>query len=355
MLVSLLDGLVASSPLVCLALVYGLLYGVLGLMDLTVPVRFATAGYAASLIANRFSPLSNPVKEPLAIAAGITACVVVTLFLWLLIQPLTKSAPLVTLVGSLGLAGLLRSIYQIAFGASPHIFSGYPAEAGLMILGTATTPLQLVSLAYALVMAACFGFLLYGTTSGKQLLVLSGDPEVAGCVFGIESEKLILRAVIASSVLLAPAGFLYSVGHGVTPSTGSELGLNAFVATIVAGRRRPLAAAVVALGMALLGTAAIRWNLSEWLSAALIGALLTLLWRYLTSRTVHRDGLVSVASLASLVMAGPVATAINAVLPSTLGVAQLPSDFQPLVPYVAVVGALLWRPTGIFALDTRVA
>lgn len=357
MLPPLVDGILSSTFVVCLALAYGLIYGVLGAMDLTVGARFAAAGFAGWLVANRLSGDGNPAWHPVVWLGAVAGAVAVTIPIWSLLRPLSRRAPLVMLVGSLGLASVLQAAYQAFFGATPRVFVGYPAETGLPLLRTTATPLQLLALGYVAAATAVLAFLFHCTSFGKKLRALAADPEVARCVFGLNSDRLTWIAVVASSILLAPAGLLYSIGHGITPTTGSDIGLLAFVATIVAGRQNPLGAVGAALGLMVIATLAIRWTLNETIAAALaVGFVLGARMLFGFARASARSALagVTVAIVVAVAGVGSLASLIEHAFPGRVALAQMPSAFQPLVPYFVIVCALLVRPTGLFRARHRV-
>jgi branched-chain amino acid transport system permease protein len=346
---AIVDGIVASPPVVCLALAYGIVYGLLGIMDLTVGVRFAAAGLAGWLLVAQLGIATNPASCPwlwLAVAAASASLGAV---LWILLAPLRRGADLWMLVGSFGLACAVEAGLQGGFGAGPQVFRHYPVEVGLPILGTSATPLQILSVAYTAVAVGAVALLVERSPFGHRLRALAADREIARSVFGLRPARLEWAAVLLASSIVGPAGFLYAVGQGVSPTSGARLALLGFVAAILAGRYRPLAAAGMALVLTVASSVAVRWSVANVLLAVVGLAVALHLGRVgIRSRYGPHWGLIA-GCAAALVAAAEVAGV-------TPAIAHLPSAYQPLLPWLLAAVALLWRPQGVLAEPTgRVA
>jgi branched-subunit amino acid ABC-type transport system permease component len=231
------------------------------------------------------------------------------------------------------------------------VFTGYPAETGIPFLGTAATPLQLLATGYMLLAVLSTALILSRTGFGDRLRAVAEDPEVAHSVFGLDVQRLTWQAVLFAGLLIAPAGLLHAVGNGVAPGTGSQFGLLAFVATIVAGRRRPFAAAGIALALALIGTLSTRWTLVEAIVCVILGGGSIIAVRKMSSSlpVLARGAVAAVALILAIVTSEYCVALISDALPVEISAFQIPSAYQPLIPYLAIVAALLWRPNGIFA------
>lgn len=286
-----LDLGVAGTLVAALGLACGLVYGVLGVMDLTLGVRVTVGAYAGWWVCNTLGPEVYPLNMPLAwllaaaAGAGAGACA------WVLLRPLASAGPLVALVGSLGLQEAAQAALLIGFGSSPRVFSGYPSEEGIEILGTTATPLDLAALAVTSAAILLVAVGLRRTRVGTMLIATGHDPAYAQAGLGLPVRQLEWAVMLGTGAMLGVAGFLYGVGRGVAPETGSREALLAFVATVSAGKRRPVLSAVTATALTGAGMLAIR------------GAL--------------------------------------------------PPSTEPIVPLVLVLVALLIRPEGLFAKPTR--
>ncbi|MCE9637844.1 MAG: hypothetical protein K8T90_19260 [Planctomycetes bacterium] len=357
MLPGLADGVIASPPVVCLALAYGIVFGVLGTMDLTLGVRFAASAYAAHAVTQVLGLEGDPAFHPAAWAAALAGGLVATMLTWWLVRQLEQAGQMAVLIGSLGLSFAVGAALQWAFGARPVGFAGHPVQVGHAILGTTVTPLEGLALAWTCVAVIVAAWTLTRTRFGDRLAIVSADPEFAHANLGLRRGPLAWRAVLLSACLIAPAGFLYGVGHGATSTTGSEQALLAFVAAIAAGPRRPIAAAGSAMLVVVAGRVAVRAQLLELAALMALAAILVPLALALARRRSQRATTAIVSALVIAVLAAPtVAAAIRAVAGTELGESRIPSGYQPLIPYLLLLVALLLRPRGIWAQrEDRVA
>src|SRR5687767_2077485 len=112
----------------------------MGLMDLSVSVRFTAAAYGG-WVASRWLGW-YPAHDPLVLLAAIAAAMLAAAICWALLLPLARDEPLAVLIGSLGLTYVLQAVFQLVFGPSPRVYSTHPVESGVVFLGATGTPLQ---------------------------------------------------------------------------------------------------------------------------------------------------------------------------------------------------------------------
>ena len=338
---AILDGVLASPPTVCLALAFGLVYGMLGVMDLSVPIRFAAAAYAgwyASRVLGWY-----PAADPAVLGAAAAGAVGSNWLCWRMLAPLTRAEPLIALVGSLGIAYLFQAVFQLAFGAGPRVYESYPVESGIAFLGTTATPLQLIAFGYATLAVIGLTLWLRARGLGHRLMISAADPEVAESVFAIDRARLAATTTWIASLLIAPAAVFFAIDHGVEPTTGANIGLTAFVATIVAGRQRPILGAAVALLLVITRSLAVRWSLSLLIAVA-AGALLGG-WLSRSAPSHTRRLAATLGGAAGLGMA----VRWMEVGVEWVPIILVPSGFQEVVPYLLILGCLLAKPEGLMA------
>jgi branched-subunit amino acid ABC-type transport system permease component len=341
MLSALLDGAFLAPPYVVLALAYGLVYGMMGMMDLSVAARFTAAAYGG-FFAQEILAWHPGVDPAVWLVATCASVVVGGVFFWLL-MPLLRQPVLTMLVGSLGLSYALQSVYQGALGATPRVYAHYPVEAGIEFLGTDATPLQLGAAVYAAVACLVTALLLRHGDWRRRVLAVAGDHEIAAAVFAVPRSRVAMEVTVLASILVAPAGVLYAASHGVSPTTGVDMGLLAFVAAIVVGRGRPLGAAVMALLLIVLRSVAIRWPLPNLLviGVAWVTVVASLPGRWSTVTGALR--------LAAVMSCGALALALSRRLPDWARYVVIPGSFQDVVPYTVVGLLLVLRPDGVLA------
>lgn len=341
---ALLDGMMIAPPYVCLALAYGLVYSMLGIMDLSVSARFTASAYGGWLATGLVG--WYPALDPAVLGVGLVAAVIVSTACWLLLAPLTQENSLAALIGSLGLVYVLQAAYQLAFGSVPRVYATYPVESGVSILGVFGTPLQWAGVVYALFAVLVVATLLRTRGWGRRLQAVAADPDFASAVLGISQRRIALSTALIASAITAPAAILYAASHGVSPSTGVDIGLVAFVATIVAGRERPLGAAGVAVLLVALRSASIRWTIWELSGAIVFGGVAFWIAGWWCEAIAGRVAIGLAAGVAGFVMV----RSVGEVAPTWLPAVVIPASFQDVVPYLLIVLGLMFRPAGLLSL-----
>ncbi len=351
MIEAFIDGLITSPLLVCLALAYGLVYGLLGVMDLTLGARVAMAGYGALMVAELLGVRSHPLGSVALWLGSLAGALLLATISWWLLAPLRKVESLAMLVGSLGLSYALVAAFQAVFGPTAQAFTSYPVEAGVKFLGTSATPLQLVSVLTMAVTFSALAWLLTRTRLGMAIEAVAADPELARTVFNIDRKRIEWVVVLGSSAVIAPVGFLYAVGHGVEPSTGSSQALLAFVCTIATGKFRPLWAGWTALGLGVFGSLVVGCNVAQAIllvgsSAVYFGLLSFSRPQLLAPSTAIRLG---IAVVLGLFTAEWLYGLFHPAPTSPLVVHRLPSAFKWFAQFALLTALLIWRSEGLLA------
>lgn len=274
---------------------------------------------------------------------AIVAAIGVAIITWTLLEPMVRQPPLTALIGSLGLGYVFEAVYQAAFGAQPKTYESYPVESGLEFLGTSATRLQIAATTYAVASTCLVALLLRSRSWGHRLRAVAADPELAAAVFAIRQRRLAWVTVLVASVVAAPAAVFHAASHGVSPTTGSEMGLTAFVANIVAGRGRPIGAVLIVILLVIMRSMAITrplWEIVSIIGSAGVVAFVTKRRRMSTRvRPIVIVGAAMLAFCATLTL--------RTAIPSLSRGLVVPGSFQDVVPYTFIVIALLVWPQGV--------
>jgi branched-chain amino acid transport system permease protein len=335
------DSVLIAPPYVCLALAYGLVYGMLGIMDLSIPARYTAAAYAGWVASHWL--LWYPALDPLVLLGSLFGAVVMCVFCWKLVKPLGTTSPMATLVGSLGLSYVVQAFFQLVFGAAPRVFTKYPAESGWEMLSVTATPLQWIGVCYAVTATVAVVMLTRSHRWGHRLQAVASNASLASATLGISVNRVTWSVMLVASVIVAPAGVIYAIGHGVSPTTGVDIGLVAFVAAIIAGRNRPVTSALVAFLLVLIRGVAIRFSIWEILGFLLAAtATWYLLSQFRTSRLAA-----SVAALAAGCFGYQGILIFEQRLSPTMATTIIPAAFQDVVTYSVILVIVLLRPAGL--------
>jgi len=198
----------------------------------------------------------------------------------------------------------------------------------------------LIALSYSIVAAVTVFVMLRLRGWGHNLQAVAADADLAETVFGLSRSRVEWTTAAAVAIILAPAGLFYAAGHGVTPTTGTDMSLLAFVAAIVAGRSRPIGAVLVVILLVAVRSVSIRWPLSQFILVVAGGAAMVVALR------AHWVACTRVATIATVACAVCVVALVclRWYPLDTLSFFTMPSAFQDVAPYIFIVGWLLIKP-----------
>lgn len=182
-----------------------------------------------------------------AVAAGVAISVV--FYLWVF-RALRKRAPVASLVASIGIAFLSRSVLTGFVGHDQQTFV-VPLVRAWNFGGIRVLPTDLYLAGLSLAAILLLFSLLHLTPLGRQMRAIADNPDLAR-VCGIRSERVLLALWGVVGSLCALGGMMFGVKAVVMPELGWELLIPAFAAMILGGIGSPIGAAV---GAVLLGIA----------------------------------------------------------------------------------------------------
>jgi branched-chain amino acid transport system permease protein len=266
-----LSGLSIGSVYAIFALGYTLIFSILGIINFAHGAIFTLGAYFTySLAGGAFgfngllANASLPVQLPFALAllvgsilAGIAGVVVERLAF----KPLRDRGadPLLTLVSSLGAAGVIVNLIQYLVGAEIYTFPAnvYGNMPAAINFGTAAQPIrirtvQIVIFGVSALIVVILTYLINYTKIGKALQAVAEDATTAS-LLGINTERFILITFFLSGFLGGLAGTLVGSSFSIAgPYFGIAYGLKG-LAVIVLGGLGNIPGAV--LGGLLLGLA----------------------------------------------------------------------------------------------------
>jgi len=184
-------------------------------------------------------------------AAAIAACVLLALaYYWAVLRHLRGRPLVASLLASLGLALLTRSILTFFVGQEPYVFQlplTRPLVIGAFRLQWNDIWLAGISLA---TMAVAF-LLLFATPLGRRMRAVADDPTLAR-TSGISDSRVLLSLWIIVGTVTAIAGMVIGIRTIVTPELGWNILLPAFAAAVLGGVGSPIGAVVagIVLGIA---------------------------------------------------------------------------------------------------------
>ena len=227
------SGIIAGLLIALAALGLSLIFGTTGLTNFA-HGELITFGAIATYVFNR--GLGLPV-----VAAGILAVIASAVFGFLqdrgLWRPLRNRGTglIAMMIVSIGLALLLRSIFQYGFGGSTRTLSQYVVQGrqsyGPIDLSHKEVAIVLISVVTLLV--TCFA--LMRTRLGKAMRAVSQDKDAAR-LMGIDVERIIAWTFAIGGAFAGVAGMLNGMTYPrIFPYIGIQPGLKAFIAAVLGG------------------------------------------------------------------------------------------------------------------------
>ena len=228
----LINGLIAGTAYALIALGFSLIYSTTKFFHFAHGAVYSASAYAAfGLIAFCSLPFSLSISA--AILFGAVLGMVIERLVY---RPLRTagSPPLVIIIASFGVYIVLQNVISMIFGDGVKTLRRGSPHEGLLLWGSRLTVPQLVSILTTVSLFAGTYVIVRYSRIGKILRAVANDPDLAR-VNGIETDRVIMCAFAAGSVLAAVAAILVSFDTDISPTMGMSALLMGVVATIVGG------------------------------------------------------------------------------------------------------------------------
>jgi branched-chain amino acid transport system permease protein len=229
----LLNALSLGSVYALFALGFTLVFGVLGVINLSHGAIFMLGSYAALLLIEKLAlPLWAALILAMA-AAGVLGMIVDVLVL----KPLRKrNAPhLSPMIATIGVAIMLTSLAQGMFGAEVKRFpAGTIPEESITLGNLHVTAIQIGIIAISFALMLVLLIVLRRTQLGRALRAIAESPKAA-YLLGIDVERLFLLTSFAAAALGGIAGVLVGLSfNAISPFMGQPM-LHKGIAVIILG------------------------------------------------------------------------------------------------------------------------
>jgi branched-chain amino acid transport system permease protein len=160
------------------------------------------------------------------------------------------------LVSTLGVAVVLENLAAIIWGPTSRSFPALLKNSSIQIGSAHITVQEFVGIFIALALAAGFEVARRRTAFGRLGVAIAEDPEMAAAV-GANTQAYAIGAFALAGMFAGVAGILIGPLTYANPYLGDTYGIAGFVALMIGGTRRPLAAMGGGLLLGLLSQLAI--------------------------------------------------------------------------------------------------
>ena len=257
-----IDGLIYASWLFLIAVGLTLIYGVMRILNMAHGSLYALGAYAAaSLVGSWLSAGHAPL-------GSYVLLVVAAVLVGLVAGPLIERGVLrfsygrdeiVLVLVTYALFLVLEDVIKLAWGVDPYFVSEPYGLLGSFEVGDLTYPVyNLVLIGAAALVGAGMGWALRRTRNGKILLAVIHDREMAAAL-GIDVRRVYVVTFTVGSMLAALGGALTAPTISVVPGMGVEVIVLAFAVVVIGGLGSPLGAALGALIVGVVRSAAVHF------------------------------------------------------------------------------------------------
>lgn len=213
-----------------------LLFGILRFANFAHGDMMTLGAYLALVFVG---PLGLPMIVAFPAALTGTAAIVVGIDR-VLFRRLRRTAPVILLISSFGLALILRSAIQMVWGPDNIVYSSaiqLPWRFG----GLRIRPDHVMILASTTVLVVLLHLFLQRTRMGKAMRAMADDPDLAR-VTGINTEAVVIWTWIIGGALAAAAGIFLGIDTRLNPLLGWNVLLPVFAAALLGGIGKPYGA-----------------------------------------------------------------------------------------------------------------
>ncbi len=231
-------GVVLGSIVTLGAIGVSLLYGILGFAHFAHGDLMTMGAYFAFVFVAAWGwPIW--IAGAWAIVGGIALAIAVDRVLY---RPLRRTAPVILLIASIGVALILRSLVQLVWGPDTLVYV-QEIQLPVKFAGLRIKPDQIYIVVGAVLLVAALHLFLRHTRTGKAMRAMADDPDLAR-VTGIDTDRVILWTWATGTALAVAAGVFLGIDTRLQPTMGWHLLLPVFAAAILGGIGKPYGAIV---------------------------------------------------------------------------------------------------------------
>ena len=174
---------------------------------------------------------------PFALAATVIIAVAIDQLLY---RRLRRTAPVILLFSSFGVALMLRAMIELVWGPDTVVYD-QAIQRPWQFAGLRIKPDHVTIVVGAVVLVTALHLFLQRTRMGKAMRAMADEPDLAR-VTGINTERVVIWTWIIGSALAAAAGIFLALDTRLVPLLGWNLLLPVFAAAILGGIGQPYGA-----------------------------------------------------------------------------------------------------------------
>jgi branched-chain amino acid transport system permease protein len=262
LLTVLVDGILYSSWLFVIAVGLTLIYGVMKILNMAHGSLYALGAYTAASLAGQwlakgYAPLGS--YAMLTLAAVVVGLVMGPLIERGLLRVMYGKDETLLLIATFALFLILEDVIKLIWGVDPFFISEpYGLLGSLDFAGLSYPAYNLILISVSLITGVGLIYVLQYTIKGKLLLAVIHDQEMSQAM-GIKVNRFYMTTFTVGAMLAAIGGAFTAPTVSVVPGMGVEVIVLAFAVVVIGGLGSLPGAALGALIVGLVRSAAVHY------------------------------------------------------------------------------------------------
>lgn len=243
-----LNGLVLGGIYSLAAVGFSLVFGVLGIVNLTHGIFVVAGAYGALLLFGEFG--IDPLLAMLPIGAVLFAVGYAyqrTIIQW----AISRASLVASLVVTFGVAMMARNVLQIIFGPDVHTITPHYSFSSLTLGNLRIDLVRIVALGASLVLLSALALLLARTHFGRAIRATAQQP-LAAELSGLNTHNLHGLTFGLGAAMAGASGVIIGIVQPFTATSEVAWTLNAFIVVVLGGIGSPAGALVGGLLLGLI-------------------------------------------------------------------------------------------------------
>ena len=268
----LINGLMLGGVYVLVAVAFSICWGILNILNFTVPALFMVGGFGVWVMTNAGLPWQAAVVGAVAVA-GALSCLIERLAF----RFQRDAGPLVPLVSSLGFLILIENLALAHWGSDGRALNLGFADANLRLGSIVVGLPHLAGLALALILVGGLHLVIKRTRFGRGTRAVAESTATA-TILGVNIDSLVMQIFILAGLFTGLAGALFALSYlQVSPFIGDQVALKGLAAMVLGGMGNLWGAVIGGLLIGLAEVCAIQFLSADFVNVVVYGLLLLVL------------------------------------------------------------------------------
>ena len=209
---------------------YAMVFSVLNMINFAHTDVMMLGAYAGYLVAASGGGIFAQLLA--AVLAGALTSLAVERFLY---RPLYNASAMKLMTAAIAVSVILEYSVMLIFTAQPRAYPSGELSDAVLAFGVKTTELRLFAVGLSAVLFAALALVVAKTKTGLRMRAAAQDP-VGALTVGINRNRIISLTFAIGGAAAAVAGVVFGNLYLITPLMGANIGIKAFVCTVVGGK-----------------------------------------------------------------------------------------------------------------------